>query len=120
MTDRATEACDTLLSEARQVEVTVTDDLMARVLADAAREQAWRRAIAGPPPRRGPLSVLAALIGGWPALGGVLAAGLAGLWIGMAPPAGVESLAANLFGTTETVTFLPEPDLTFLEEPSDG
>ena len=120
MTDRKTKALDTLFAQARQAETAVTDDLMARVLADAAREQARPAPGAARRRRPGPLDWVRALVGGWPALGGVLAAGLAGLWVGMAPPAGVESLVADLFGTTQAVTFLPEPDLSFLEDSSDG
>ena len=120
MTDRMTDSVDHLLAQARQAEVAVTEDLMARVLADAAREQARHLSVTVPRRRPGPFGWVEALIGGWPALGGVLAAGLAGLWVGMVPPAGIESLAADLFGTTQPVTFLPEPDLSIFEEPSDG
>ena len=115
-----TDSVDQLLTQARQVKVAVTDDLMARVLADAAREQARQLPVLMPRPRRGLLGWVETLLGGWPALGGVLAAGLVGLWVGLVPPAGVESLAADLFGTTQSVTFLPEPDLSIFEEPSDG
>ena len=52
--------------------------------------------------RRGWRGWLAAL-GGWPALGGVAMAGLVGLWIGVAPPAAIDTLVAELLGDTVTV-----------------
>lgn len=62
--------------------------LMARVLDDAARVQAERA-----PAERGGgagagrrLGDLLRAIGGWPALAGLAAAGLAGVWIGIDPP----------------------------------
>lgn len=61
-------------------------DLLARVLADAEAAQAQpaaRRAV----PRAGVWTRLAQGLGGWPGLAGLGAAGLAGLWIGLAMPA---------------------------------
>lgn len=109
---------DTLFATARTQLATPGDDLVARVLADAAAQQQ-----APTIPRRHRsrgAGWLQDLLGGWPALTGVIAAGLAGLWIGAAPPAGVEGLAAELVGTTQTVTFLPETDVTLFEDPTDG
>ncbi|MEQ9261042.1 MAG: hypothetical protein RIG84_18295 [Roseovarius sp.] len=67
-----------------------SEALMARVLADAAREQAAtgadeRRPVARPatPPARR----LLGWIGGWPVLSGLATATLAGIWIGVNPPA---------------------------------
>jgi hypothetical protein len=62
--------------------------LAARIAADAerllpARRQAWPH---GSPP-------LAAALGGWRPLAGLAAAGIAGLWIGIAPPAPLADLA---------------------------
>ena len=48
-----TDSVDQLLTQARQVEVAVTDDLMARVLADAAREQARQLPVRIRPSRNG-------------------------------------------------------------------
>lgn len=117
MMKRDVDDIDQLFAQARRRDAAVSDALMARVLADAARVQpsaADRRS------RAWPLDWLHDLIGGWPAWGGVIAAGLTGLWVGVAPPSGIEALAAGLIGTTQTVTFLPDTDMSLFEDPSDG
>lgn len=72
------------------------DDLMARVMADAAVEQA--AFMAPPVAARRPARVrFMALIGGWPSMAGLATAGLAGVWIGMAQPALLVSGTEALF-----------------------
>lgn len=77
---------------------------MARVMADAARAMPRQAVPAAPQPGRF-ASWLQAL-GGWPTMGGLVAAGVAGLWIGVAPPASLENLAADMLGTTEEIDLL--------------
>lgn len=74
--------------------------LMARILADADREQPGRRAApAAPAALAARLSAgarLAAImraLGGWPAMAGLAAATLAGVWIGVSPPEGLAEAA---------------------------
>lgn len=118
MTEHETDPLEQLFATERHADVTPSDRLMARVLADAAQVQADR--VVQPVKARGGGWIMD-LFGGWPALGGVLAAGVTGLWVGVAPPASVESLAADLLGTSQSVTFLPETtDLIWIEEPTDG
>jgi hypothetical protein len=121
MTDRDMDELDALFAAARSHRVAVDGDLMARVLADAAAAQPL---VASPRARvssRDRLTrALQDLLGGWRPLGGMVAAGLAGLWVGLAPPAGIEGLAARMIGTNQSVILLPEADLSFLEEPTDG
>ncbi len=108
---------DKMFAQALAEPVPVSDDLMARVMADAQAAQPGavaRGAVSQP------RNWVCDLLGGWPALGGVLAAGVTGLWVGVAPPASVEGFVATLIGTTQAVTFLPEADLSYLEEPIDG
>ncbi|MDH3262385.1 MAG: dihydroorotate dehydrogenase [Paracoccaceae bacterium] len=70
---------------------------LARVLADAAREAPPAPAQArAAPPRLGRLAAALAALGGWPALGGLATAGVAGLWLGLSPPAAVEDLGGWL------------------------
>lgn len=69
---------------ARQQQPTLSDDLTARMLADAAAVQAER---AHPPaPGPGLLAQLRDALGGWVGLGGLVTAGAAGIWIGFSPP----------------------------------
>lgn len=42
-------------------------------------------------------------IGGWPAAGGLVAAGLTGLWLGVAPPDNLDSFAGQFLGADMTV-----------------
>ncbi|MFW8594871.1 hypothetical protein ACOHWE_11765 [Cribrihabitans neustonicus] len=70
--------------------------LEAAILADAVRVQqsyaekgrapGGRASRTRPGPHRQGWRQLAAAVGGWPAMGGLAAAGLAGLWLGLAPP----------------------------------
>jgi len=63
---------------------------LARVLEAAEAEQAriaMPARVPGPP--GGPCARIRQGLGGWPALAGLAAAGLAGLWVGLALPAGV-------------------------------
>lgn len=69
------------------------DALMARVLADAARVAHPARTAGR---RQGRLAASLAALGGWPALGGLATAGMAGLWLGLSPPAAVEDLGGWL------------------------
>lgn len=81
---------DDLFAAARDARPAMPDHLTAAILQDAARQQAGSRPPAGQAKRRsGRWAVLGQLIvaiGGWPAMGGLVAASAAGMWIGLAPP----------------------------------
>ena len=110
---------DDLLSEIAARDVTPDDDLMARVLGDAALVQ-QRRLEVPIAPKASVWAQVGQMIGGWPALGGLAAAGVAGLWIGVAPPADVESFAASLLGTSETVDLMGTGISSLFEDEIDG
>lgn len=83
-TGRDDAALDAVLAAARDATVP-RDDLVARVLADAASVQAKHRP--APAPRRsGWLQGFVAGMGGWRAVSGVTLAGVAGLAMGFAAP----------------------------------
>ena len=99
MTDPNNDMLDDLFAEVRNVAPKPSDDLVARVLADAVvpiRKSA-------PAPQRSLLNRALDLIGGWPAVGGLVAATMTGLWVGVAPPAAVEDLTASLLGDQVSV-----------------
>lgn len=84
--ERDDAALDAVLAAARGATVP-PDDLVARVLADAARVQAELRPAPAPAPRRdGWVQGLVAGMGGWRAVSGVTLAGVAGLAMGFAAP----------------------------------
>jgi len=103
---------DDLLAHARKSESAPDDDLVARVLADAEAVQAGfpGSPAAGSPP--GLLARILDTLGGWPAVSGLAAATVAGVWIGVAPPASVEEITAGLMGEAVSVPLVPS-DLGF-------
>lgn len=101
---------DVFFAAAQANDARVSDDLAARVLADAASVLATPVRLDAP--KRSWLMRALDGVGGWPAMGGVVAAGVCGLWIGIAPPAGIEDFAASLVGNTEQVSlFLDVEDV---------
>lgn len=75
------------------------DDLVARVLADAAAVQAAARPVPAPAPtptaRSGTWAGILSALGGWPGLSGVTAAGVAGLVLGFWAPDVIDSLSGG-------------------------
>jgi hypothetical protein len=99
---------DAAFGAARAAPATPPPDLIARVLQDALREMPV------PAPRSARGGWLSAL-GGWPVLGGLLTAGVAGFWIGVAPPAGVSEWVSARLGLTLTVALDATDPLSLLE-----
>lgn len=87
---------EALFAAAREAE-RPGDDLVARVLADAAMVQAAARPALSPSPvqRGGVWAGILSALGGWPGLSGVTAAGVAGLVIGLWAPDVVDSLSGG-------------------------
>lgn len=72
---------------ARCADTAMPAGLEARMLADADRVQAENLRVGqGAPAGAGHWRQLLALLGGWPAMGGLAAACAAGVWIGVSPP----------------------------------
>ncbi|MEZ5674619.1 hypothetical protein SAMN06265173_10369 [Thalassovita litoralis] len=97
---------DAMFADMRTQDVVPAPDFMARVLADALDAQAAAApvTVAPRPPSR--LRQLLAAIGGWPAVAGLATAGVAGLWIGVNPPASIMTTAESFLGTTVTDQYL--------------
>lgn len=96
-------ALNKIFDEVRSERVEPSDDLMSRILEDAQVLQPEKM----PSHTSSNISVFAqlkAMIGGWPALSGVAAAGVAGLWIGLAPPDDVEVWMAVALGQSTEVS----------------
>lgn len=108
--DREDRFLDALLDEERRVRTgadpEVSVDLMARVLADAERVQAGFATQAPPraaPPRAGLWAQIGAVLGGWPAVTGLAAASVCGLWLGISPPQGLSDTAAVYYSDDSTL-----------------
>ena len=80
---------DNMFAAARAAPPEMPAGLAARMLADAARESAFRQTRRAPVAAPGWRAQLAEAIGGWFGVGGLAAACAAGLWIGLAPPDGL-------------------------------
>jgi hypothetical protein len=101
MTDRDDMAAlDKLLENAAR-NCDVPPALIRRVLDDAAALQPRKRQTSIFPRWR---SILASL-GGWPAVGGLVAATCAGFWIGVSPPVFLPDAGALVFGTAEDFSY---------------
>lgn len=113
-------ALEQFFDAARRDRAEPSEALMARVLADALDAQAGQAAQAqhARATRHRVLlwMQLRDALGGWPALGGLAAAGVAGLFIGFSAPAAVNDLAATILGQpAETDSYLVDlmPELDF-------
>lgn len=97
------DALDVFFDAARGAPEPASDALMARVMADALAVQTAAKAGPMLSERRhsGVIAGLWAALGGWPALGGLATATLAGVWIGFSPDLGVGDAMANALGNGE-------------------
>ena len=76
---------DAFFDVARGETVELPDGLTDRIMADAVQvQEGWRTPT--PTGRPGVLRQLYDMLGGWPALGGLVTACAAGVWIGFSPP----------------------------------
>lgn len=111
------------LAAARRGRPQVSDDLMARVLADAyaaqpvtAKEARAPLAVPVPVPRRDLWAALAGAFGGSGALAGLGTAAVAGVWLGYADPPGLDWLTGTLVPSLSDEVQLLQADTLFLTE----
>ncbi|PJI85030.1 hypothetical protein BC777_3026 [Yoonia maricola] len=88
---------DDLFAMARGEKPVPGDDLVARVLADADAIQPGV-VTAATTSQKGLWPRLLEAVGGWPAISGLAAATVAGIWVGIAPPSSVEDMTASWIG----------------------
>ncbi|MFT6103929.1 MAG: hypothetical protein ACJA1E_000344 [Paracoccaceae bacterium] len=100
------EMLDGFFEAARQQQPQIPEEVVARILADADREQAHHLKGVVTPVRstRNFFGDVMAALGGWPSLAGLAAATLAGVWIGYSPPTSLDSIALLVLGG-ETISF---------------
>jgi hypothetical protein len=107
---------ESLFAEARDLRPFPGDDLMTRILADAEAVATERERPVRAAPTRPRWRDWLHTLGGWPAVGGLVASTLAGLWIGAAQPAAVSDLAASVWGEQVSVNLGVDVDpLSLLE-----
>ena len=101
--------------------VTVSDDLMARILADALREQPVPKPFgqaAAVPNKLGLWAMLRDLFGGGGVLAGLASVACAGLYLGIAQPGVIGNLTLVLTGnlSVEQLDYMPSIDAILAEE----
>lgn len=114
-TDRGEPDLDALLAEARALRPRPSDDLMARILADA---DAARPVPAASRPAARPrwMAPFLTALGGWPALGALAASVVLGLGLGVTQPAVLSGLTGALRGEAVSVDLgLDTDSLTLLD-----
>ena len=111
--DKDDKILDDMFQAARSEMPEPSDDLMARVMADADQvAEAWAQAEAGPVATSGGwLRSLLDAVGGWPAASGIVTAGMVGLVVGVSPPQTLSDFAEGyIYGTSDS----------YLVDPYDG
>lgn len=109
---------DDTFAHIRSDTVPVSDSLMDRIMMDADHVLATAHPLpenTGAAPSRGLGATLLDAIGGWPSAGGLAMATVAGLWIGVAPPAALAGVTDALWGGTYEVPVLNGDLLSALE-----
>lgn len=97
-------------AQMRAQNVPASDALLDRVMMDADAVLALQKAPKAASDPTGWAKGFMQMIGGWPSLGGLVAAGLAGFWLGIAPPQMLRDQTAQIFGETLFVP-MTEDDL---------
>jgi len=110
MTNPNDDMLEDILAQARGLTAAPSDDLMARVLAEADAVQPDPSTVSAP--QTGFWARMMDAIGGWPAVSGLAAATIAGIWIGIAPPSSVQDLAATMAGDEVSISLF-STDLMF-------
>lgn len=94
-----------------------SDDFLTRVMADAKQVQTgFATAQATPIVSVGFWATLSAALGGWPTFAGLATATVAGVWIGVSPPQGLDSLTDSVLGNSlDYSDYLPGFDSVLTE-----
>ncbi len=116
MTDHNDDMLEDIFAQARAVASTPSDDLMARVLAGAVPPTP--PVISAPPTSVG--KRLLDMLGGWPAVSGLVTATFAGVWIGVAPPASIQDYTAAYFGDEVSVSIFNDDAVFATGDLTDG
>jgi hypothetical protein len=91
-------ALDAFFDAARAESPIPSEGLLARIMADAEAQAAAHERPARAPQRARPglIAAVVGVLGGWPALAGMVTATVAGVWLGFAAPDQLNTLAGGL------------------------
>lgn len=108
---------DALFAAEKQDALEPSEDLMARILADATgvQEKMGVERVE-PATSNGFWSALNSALGGWPTLAGLATATVAGVWIGVSPPQSLDTLTETVLGNSlDYSDYLPSFDSVLTE-----
>ena len=101
-------------AQARTPDIMPSEAALNRIMMDA--DSVLAEATPAPArPKQGFGAMILEAIGGWTAFGGLATATVAGLWIGVSPPAALTDLSAGIWGTTIEVPLLESDMFAGLE-----
>lgn len=108
---------DEIFASARRAKPEVRDDFMTRLLADAAMVQdEWSApSVEKITEGGGLLTLVWSMLGGWAGTGGLAAAAITGLWIGIAPPDALSVIDDAIWGTSVDLTVFSSDDVLGVE-----
>lgn len=121
MTNDKTELNDFELDEvfaaARREAPAVSEDFMARIVADAfkVQDEFSAPAVETEDERLSLFEMLWDMLGGWAGAGGLVAAAATGLWIGIAPPNALSLIDEAIWGSSVDLTVFSGDDILGLE-----
>ena len=106
MTNHNDDMLDDIFASSRSAPCVPDEALTARVLADAQAIQAGFAATPLPE-QPGLWSRILDALGGWPSVGGLATATIAGVWIGVVPPQSVSDITAAFLGDEVSISLVP-------------
>lgn len=108
---------DALFAVERNAPVVPSSDFLAQIMQDAVEVQAQFTPLeAKSAAQFGLWQSLVAAIGGWPTVAGLATATVAGIWIGISPPSGLDTLTESVMGTSFGYSdYLPNLDSVLAE-----
>ena len=101
-------------AQARVPDMTPSEAALDRIMMDADTVLAASTPVSKRP-KQGFGAMILEAIGGWTAFGGLVTATVAGLWIGVSPPAALTDLSAGIWGATIEVPLLESDMFAGLE-----
>ncbi|MCW1951169.1 MAG: hypothetical protein KIH44_007365 [Octadecabacter sp.] len=101
-------------AQARTPDIMPSEAALDRIMMDADSVLAEAAPVASRP-KQGFGALILEAIGGWPSFSGLAAATVAGLWIGVSPPAALTDLSAGIWGATIEVPLLESDMFAGLE-----
>lgn len=108
---------DALFSAEKEASLEPSPEFLARIIDDAVQVQSeFQSGAVEPVASNSFWQALVAAVGGWATVAGLATATVAGVWIGMSPPSGLETLTETVLGASLGYSdYLPNLDSVLTE-----